>query len=135
MITADILGAARHEVLEATTYSIRLNHRDRRLVSGTVFVRLLGDDDHGDRPEEATPISVEPVRLSRDRSRRAQTGSPSRRRRIRCTAWSTTALVWFKAAAPMTGFVWAHARGDHYRHDGQSSDAVLRSAAQRMSLT
>ena len=22
-------------------------------------------------------------------------------------------------------FVWAHARGDHYRHDGQSSDAVF----------
>ena len=58
MITADILGA-RHEVLEATTYSIRLNHPRPALGGGTVFVRLLSDDDHGDRPEEATPISVE----------------------------------------------------------------------------
>ena len=120
-------GRARHEVLEATTYSIRLNHRDRRLVSGTLLVRLLSDDDHGDRPEEATPISVgrgEIVQGSLEEGGVDWFAFPAQANQVYRVVYNGAGLVQ-GGRADDEGFVWAHARGDHYRHDGQSSDAVL----------
>ena len=98
--------------------------RDRRLVSGTVFVRLLSDDDHGDRLRRPLRSASRAVRLSRDRSRRAYFARlPGAQANQVYANYNGAGLV---QGRPMTrGLSGLTLGSDHYRHDGQSSDAVL----------
>ena len=120
-------GRARHEVSRPGTYSIRVDHRDQRLVSGTLYLRVLSDDDHGDRAEEASPISAglgEIVQGSLEAQGADWFAFAAQANQVYRVIYNGSGTLQGRRADD-TGFVWNYEGGDHYRHDGQSSDVVL----------
>ena len=120
-------GRARHEVINPGTYSIRLDHRDHRLVSGTLYLRVLSDDDHGDRAEEASPISAgrgEIVQGSLVAQETDWFAFPAQASQVYRVIYNGSGALRGRRADD-ADFVWDYTNGDHYRHDGQSGDVVL----------
>ena len=119
-------GRARH-TLTAGTYSIRVDHRSGRLVSGTLYLRVLSDDDHGDRAEEASPISAgrgEIVSGSLEAEGTDWFAFPAQSNAVYRVVYNGEGTLRGRRVDD-ADFVWSHAQGDHYRHDGQSGDVVL----------
>jgi hypothetical protein len=119
-------GRARHTVTPGR-YSLRIDHRDARLVGGQLHLRLLSSDDHGDRAEEASPISagrgelVQGTLVSDDTdwfAFRAEEGSLYR------IVYNGIGTLQGRRADDAQ-FVWDHAVGEIYRHDGLAGEVVL----------
>ena len=120
-------GRARHEVRNPGTYSIRLDHRDRRLVSGRLYLRVLSGDDHGDRAEEASPISAgrgEILQGSLEAEETDWFAFAAQANQVYRVIYNGSGTLRARRADD-TEFRWNFDDGDHYRHDGQSGDVVL----------
>lgn len=119
-------GRARHGVVPGD-YLIRLDHRYKRLVSGQLHLRLLSDDDHGDRPEEATPIvagSGQVINGSLEEEGSDWFAFGAQDGRVYQIVYEGNGVLQGRRVDD-EAFVWQHAQGAFYRHDGADGDVVL----------
>jgi hypothetical protein len=119
-------GRARHSVVPGD-YLIRIDHRYKRLVSGQLHLRLLSDDDHGDRPEEATPIiagSGQVINGSLEEGGSDWFAFAAQSSQVYRIVYEGTGILQARRVDD-EAFVWQHAQGEYYRHDGADGDAVL----------
>ena len=120
-------GRARHPVGPGRIV-VRIDHPAGHLVSGTLHSTLLEGDDHGDRPEAATPTEAgNGAVLLGTISEGDQDwfAFPAVQGAVYRIAYSGDGTIEGQRAGA-EAMSWSGAMGEYYRHDGHDGDALLR---------